>query len=203
MSSKSIEHLNHYHHNETFSYLSFAGWLYLIPTVLAVSAAMLCKEQGITICGVCAIYEIFVAQKVCTYVIYANIFPSITIFVDFCLFPNSLHSHIIYSVTLYFFPSTMECSISKFFSYFFYFYFLYTTYMWTYVYAYNVSMSSFFSPISSHHNNTASYKWYKTFDTECGEWKSTVAFDKLVAKWSYPSPYSAVLIDPRTSFCSS
>ncbi|KAL7043207.1 hypothetical protein ACKWTF_001427 [Chironomus riparius] len=39
------------------------GWMYLIPTVLAVSAAMLCKEQGITICGVCAIYEIFVAQK--------------------------------------------------------------------------------------------------------------------------------------------
>lgn len=56
-------------------YFSFTGWMYLIPTVLAVSAAMLCKEQGITICGVCAIYEIFVAQKVSTYVIHANILP--------------------------------------------------------------------------------------------------------------------------------
>lgn len=25
---------------------------------------MLCKEQGITICGICAVYEIFVVQKV-------------------------------------------------------------------------------------------------------------------------------------------
>lgn len=40
------------------------GWLYLIPTVISVTAAMLSKEQGITICGICAIYEIFVAQKV-------------------------------------------------------------------------------------------------------------------------------------------
>lgn len=30
----------------------------------SVATAMLCKEQGITITGVCAIYEIFVAQKV-------------------------------------------------------------------------------------------------------------------------------------------
>ena len=42
----------------------FIGWLYLIPTVISVTAAMLSKEQGITICGICAIYEIFVAQKV-------------------------------------------------------------------------------------------------------------------------------------------
>lgn len=32
--------------------------------MLAVTAAMLCKEQGITICGICAVYEIFVVQKV-------------------------------------------------------------------------------------------------------------------------------------------
>lgn len=25
---------------------------------------MLCKEQGITICGICAVYEIFIVQKV-------------------------------------------------------------------------------------------------------------------------------------------
>ena len=34
--------------------------------MVLVATAMLCKEQGITITGVCAIYEIFVAQKVCT-----------------------------------------------------------------------------------------------------------------------------------------
>lgn len=31
---------------------------------MAVASAMLCKEQGITITGICAIYEIFIAQKV-------------------------------------------------------------------------------------------------------------------------------------------
>ncbi|CRK86591.1 CLUMA_CG000216, isoform A [Clunio marinus] len=40
------------------------GWRYLFLSVVAVTAAMLCKEQGITICGICAIYEIFVVQKV-------------------------------------------------------------------------------------------------------------------------------------------
>lgn len=51
---------------KTLSYSSFhdIGWLYLIPTVVSVTAAMLCKEQGITVCGICAIYEIFVVQKV-------------------------------------------------------------------------------------------------------------------------------------------
>lgn len=32
--------------------------------MMAVASAMLCKEQGITITGICAIYEIFIAQKV-------------------------------------------------------------------------------------------------------------------------------------------
>jgi hypothetical protein len=32
--------------------------------VTSVATAMLCKEQGITITGICAIYEIFLAQKV-------------------------------------------------------------------------------------------------------------------------------------------
>ncbi|XP_041787007.1 protein O-mannosyl-transferase TMTC3-like, partial [Anopheles merus] len=40
------------------------GWRFLCLSMLFVATAMLCKEQGITITGVCAIYEIFVAQKV-------------------------------------------------------------------------------------------------------------------------------------------
>ncbi|XP_050093554.1 protein O-mannosyl-transferase Tmtc3 [Anopheles aquasalis] len=40
------------------------GWRYLVLSMLLVATAMLCKEQGITITGVCAIYEIFVAQKI-------------------------------------------------------------------------------------------------------------------------------------------
>uniref|UniRef100_A0A182VFL2 Glycosyltransferase RgtA/B/C/D-like domain-containing protein n=1 Tax=Anopheles merus TaxID=30066 RepID=A0A182VFL2_ANOME len=39
------------------------GWRFLCLSMLFVATAMLCKEQGITITGVCAIYEIFVAQK--------------------------------------------------------------------------------------------------------------------------------------------
>lgn len=74
---------------------------------------------------------------------------------------------------------------------------------------------SFFSPFFSSfsflsfslrliHKCVASHKWYKAFDTECSEWKgSIVGIDKLVAKWSYPSPYSAVLIDHRSPFCPS
>lgn len=31
---------------------------------MCLSVAMLCKEQGITIAGVCGLYEVFVAQKV-------------------------------------------------------------------------------------------------------------------------------------------
>lgn len=34
--------------------------------MLCIATAMLCKEQGITVAGVCAAYEIFVAQKVYT-----------------------------------------------------------------------------------------------------------------------------------------
>lgn len=42
----------------------FAGWKPLTLSVVCLSVAMLCKEQGITIAGVCALYEVFVAQKV-------------------------------------------------------------------------------------------------------------------------------------------
>lgn len=46
------------------NFFPFTGWRYLFLSVGAVTAAMLCKEQGITICGICAVYEIFVVQKV-------------------------------------------------------------------------------------------------------------------------------------------
>ncbi|RZF38686.1 hypothetical protein LSTR_LSTR003492 [Laodelphax striatellus] len=39
------------------------GWRYLVLSMLSMATAMLCKEQGITIAGVCTVYELFVAQK--------------------------------------------------------------------------------------------------------------------------------------------
>lgn len=63
--------LGHVKHEKLISYFPFilfsrttAGWRYLFLSMLAVTAAMLCKEQGITICGICAVYEIFIVQKV-------------------------------------------------------------------------------------------------------------------------------------------
>jgi hypothetical protein len=41
-----------------------AGWWHLVLSMLSVTTAMLCKEQGITITGICAVYELIVAQKV-------------------------------------------------------------------------------------------------------------------------------------------
>lgn len=41
-----------------------SGWRQLGVSMILVATAMLCKEQGITVTGVCAVYEIFVAQKV-------------------------------------------------------------------------------------------------------------------------------------------
>lgn len=38
-------------------------WLSLLLTVLLVAVAMLCKEQGITVIGVCCVYEVFIAQR--------------------------------------------------------------------------------------------------------------------------------------------
>lgn len=40
------------------------GWQHLSLSMTCVAIAMLCKEQGITVTGVCGVYEIFVAQKV-------------------------------------------------------------------------------------------------------------------------------------------
>ncbi|KAF7280203.1 hypothetical protein GWI33_006296 [Rhynchophorus ferrugineus] len=39
-------------------------WKYIALSMIAIATAMLCKEQGITIAGVCAAYEIFVVQKI-------------------------------------------------------------------------------------------------------------------------------------------
>lgn len=45
-------------------YRFITEWPPLIVTVVMVTIAMLCKEQGITVIGVCCVYEVFVAQKV-------------------------------------------------------------------------------------------------------------------------------------------
>ncbi|XP_018562802.1 transmembrane and TPR repeat-containing protein CG4050-like [Anoplophora glabripennis] len=42
----------------------YTGWKYLLFSMVSMATAMLCKEQGITVAGVCAAYEIFVAQKI-------------------------------------------------------------------------------------------------------------------------------------------
>ncbi|XP_049825816.1 protein O-mannosyl-transferase Tmtc3-like [Aethina tumida] len=42
----------------------YTGWKHLIFSMISIATAMLCKEQGITIAGVCATYEIFVSQKI-------------------------------------------------------------------------------------------------------------------------------------------
>lgn len=48
----------------TLNFYCILGWKYLMLAILSVATAMLCKEQGITVTGVCAVYEVFVAQKV-------------------------------------------------------------------------------------------------------------------------------------------
>jgi protein O-mannosyl-transferase len=40
------------------------SWRMMTLAVLSVATAMLCKEQGITILGVCFAYELLVTQKV-------------------------------------------------------------------------------------------------------------------------------------------
>ena len=41
-----------------------AVWTPIGVTVVLVSAATLCKEQGITVVGICCVHEVFVAQGV-------------------------------------------------------------------------------------------------------------------------------------------
>nr|XP_022287196.1 transmembrane and TPR repeat-containing protein 3-like isoform X2 [Crassostrea virginica] len=45
------------------SYHGRIKWPPLLGTVVMVTIAMLCKEQGITVIGVCCVYEVFVAQR--------------------------------------------------------------------------------------------------------------------------------------------
>ncbi|XP_074660010.1 protein O-mannosyl-transferase TMTC3-like isoform X2 [Tubulanus polymorphus] len=42
---------------------TYTRWKYLCLTVILVTIAMLCKEQGITVIGVCCVYEVFITQK--------------------------------------------------------------------------------------------------------------------------------------------
>ena len=51
----------------------------MLKTVVLVAIAMLCKEQGITVVGVCCVYDVFVAKKV-NHVTYCY-FTSVTILV--------------------------------------------------------------------------------------------------------------------------
>lgn len=39
-------------------------WAPIALTVVLVAAATLCKEQGITVVGICCVHEVFVAQGV-------------------------------------------------------------------------------------------------------------------------------------------
>lgn len=50
--------------------LSLSVWTPIISTVFLVAVATLCKEQGITVIGICCIYEVFVAQGVSVTSIY-------------------------------------------------------------------------------------------------------------------------------------
>lgn len=43
---------------------NITDWRYVVACTACVGVAMLCKEQGITVTGVCVVYELFVAQKV-------------------------------------------------------------------------------------------------------------------------------------------
>ncbi|XP_045479364.1 protein O-mannosyl-transferase Tmtc3-like [Harmonia axyridis] len=40
------------------------AWKYLLISMFSMAIAMLCKEQGITVAGICISYEVFISQKV-------------------------------------------------------------------------------------------------------------------------------------------
>ncbi|XP_059169827.1 protein O-mannosyl-transferase TMTC3-like isoform X2 [Physella acuta] len=52
-------------YSKSTGYRKPTEWNHLLLTVLLVTVAMLCKEQGITVIGVCCVYEIFIVQR-CT-----------------------------------------------------------------------------------------------------------------------------------------
>lgn len=53
--------------------------------MISVATAMLCKEQGITVTAICAVYEIFVIQKV-----------SLLLLMDFGIFPFAFQTKFSY-----------------------------------------------------------------------------------------------------------
>jgi len=53
----------------------FLVWPPLLCTVVLVAIAMLCKEIGVTVIGVCCVYEIFMAQQVCIVIYYYVYIP--------------------------------------------------------------------------------------------------------------------------------
>ena len=50
-------------YSQCTGYRAKTDWSKLASTVVLVAVAMLCKEQGITVIGVCCVYEVFVAQR--------------------------------------------------------------------------------------------------------------------------------------------
>ena|SRR6218665_2970328 len=85
------------HTSADVSYLSVfvLGWWMLACSVLLVAVAMLCKEQGITVIGICCVYEIFIAQQVgSTIVILQHHSPSIELFtISLVLLLSRLQRH--------------------------------------------------------------------------------------------------------------
>lgn len=55
------------------SYPRRTRWIYLMATLLATSMAMLCKEQGITVIAICAVFEVCVRQKLSIAGLWASI----------------------------------------------------------------------------------------------------------------------------------
>lgn len=50
--------------NIVFLFYIVTGWKSLSLSMISIATAMLCKEQGITVAGVCVLYELFITQKV-------------------------------------------------------------------------------------------------------------------------------------------
>ena len=64
-----------------YIYIFFAPpsvWAPIALTVVLVAAATLCKEQGITVVGICCVHEVFVAQGVRLPNLAQSSLPSVT-----------------------------------------------------------------------------------------------------------------------------
>lgn len=53
-----------FHFEYSLNSLLFSVWAPIALTVVLVAAATLCKEQGITVIGICCVHEVFIAQGV-------------------------------------------------------------------------------------------------------------------------------------------